>query len=58
MEINKVLEAFEQFCLPQKNILYERRRFWSLHQEEGEVIDIYMTRLKLKIYSCEYDKTG
>ena len=55
MEI--ILEAFEQFCLPQKNILYERRRFWSLHQEE-EAIDVYMTRLKLKVDSCEYDKTG
>ena len=44
--------------MPQKNILYERHRFWSLHQEEGEAIDAYMTRLKLKIDSCEYDKTG
>ena len=57
-KFDKVLEAFERFCLPQKNILYERHRFWSLHQEEGEAIDAYMTRLKLKIDSCEYDKTG
>ena len=42
----------------QKNILYEQREFWSLHQEEGEAIDAYVTRLKLKIDSCEYDKTG
>ena len=57
-KFDKVLEAFEQFCAPQKNILYERHGFWSLHQEEGEAIDAYVTRLKLKIDSCEYDKTG
>jgi len=46
------------FVPPQKNILYECHGFWSLHQEEGKTIDAYMTRLKLKIDSCEYDKMG
>ena len=36
---DKVLEALEHFCLPQKNILYERHGFCSLYQEEGEAID-------------------
>ena len=57
-KFDKVLEAFEQFCAPQKNILYECHGFWSSHQEEGEAIDAYITRLKLRIDSCEYDKTG
>ena len=38
--------------------MYERYGFWSLHQEEGETVDAYLTRLKLKIDNCEYDKTG
>jgi len=53
----KVLEAFEWFCFPQKNILYERYGFWTLHQED-EPIDVYLTRLKLKIDLCEYNKEG
>jgi len=57
-KFDKVLETFERFCSPQKNILYECCGFWSLHQEEGKTIDAYMMRLKLKIDSCEYDKTG
>ena len=57
-KFDKVLEAFERFCLPQKNILYERHGFWSLYQEQGEAIDSYVTRLKLKIDNCEYHKTG
>ena len=47
-KFDKVVEAFERFCSPQKNILYERHGFWSLHQQEGEAIDAYVTRLKLK----------
>lgn len=43
-KFDKVLEAFERFCSPQKNILYERHGFWSLYQEEGEAIDAYVTR--------------
>ena len=57
-KFDKVLQAFEQFCSSQRNILYERYGFWSLHQEEGETVDAYLTRLELKIDNCEYDKTG
>ena len=56
-KFDKVLEAFERFCTPQKNILYERHGFWSMRQDKGETIDSYLTRLKLKIDYCEYDKT-
>lgn len=52
---DKVLEAFERFCLLQKNIQYERHGFWSLHQEEDKAID---AQLRLKAINCEYDKTG
>ena len=56
-KFDEVLEVFKQFCSPQKSILYKRHGFWSLHQEE-EDIDAYITRLKLKIDSCEYNMTG
>ena len=57
-KFTKVLEAFEQFCTPQRNLLYERHGYWQLNQQEGESIDAYVTRLKLKVDYCEYDKTG
>jgi len=57
-KFQKVLEAFQNYCSPRKNIIYERYIFWSLQQEEGESIDAYLTRLQVKIDSCEYSKEG
>ena len=57
-KFKKVLEAFEEFCSPQRNLLYKRHGFWQLSQQEGESVDAYVTRLKLKVDYCEYDKTG
>ena len=42
----------------EKNILYERHDLWSMRQDDGESVDSYLTRLKLKVDYCEYDKTG
>ena len=57
-KFDKVLEALERFCSPQKNILYERHGFWSMRQDDGESVDSYLARLKLKVNYCEYDKTS
>ena len=48
-KFDKVLEAFERFCSPQKNILYEHHGFWIMRQEDSESVDSYLTRLKLKV---------
>ena len=49
----------EPLLAPQNHaIIYERYTFWSLQQEEGEPIDAYLTRLKVKIDTCEYNKEG
>ena len=42
-KFDKVIEAFQRYCSPRKNILYERYGFWSLHQEDQEPIDAYLT---------------
>ena len=57
-KFDNVLEVFEWFCMTQKNILYERYGFWSMRQEDSESVDLCLTRLKVKIDYCEYDKTG
>ena len=38
--------------------MYERHGFWQLSQQEGEPVDTYLTRLRLKVDYCEYDKDG
>ena len=57
-KFDKVCEAFQNHCSPRKNIIYERYTFWSLQQDEGEPINTYLTRLKVKIDTCEYNKEG
>ena len=59
-KFNKVLEAFQHYCAPRKNILFERHCFWNsgLQQMESESINAYLTRLKVKIDVCEYSKEG
>ena len=57
-KFNKVLEAFQRYCSPRKNIIYERYGFWTIQQEEDETIDAYLTRIRMKIDLCEYDKEG
>ena len=57
-KFEKVITAFRAYCEPRKNILYERHCFWNLQQSEGESIDGYLTRLKIKVEACEYNKEG
>lgn len=55
-KFTKVITAFQAYCELQKNILYERHSFLNLQQLEGGSIDGYLTRLKIKIEACEYNK--
>ena len=48
-KFNKVCKAFQNHCLPCKNIIYKRYSYWSLQQDEGEPVNAYLTRLKVKI---------
>ena len=49
-----VLEKFEEYCNPIKNILYETYVFWSLCQADGEPIDNFVKRLKTQAAKCEF----
>ncbi len=53
--INSVCQKFAAYCNPRKNVIYERYVFWQSNQQEGETIDQYITSLKQKVKSCEYD---
>ena len=45
-KIDKVLQKFEEYCEPRKNVSYERYKFFSRSQESGETIHQYVTVLR------------
>jgi hypothetical protein len=49
-----VMKKFEDYCIPLTNVVFERYRFFSRIQQEGETIDEYLTSLRLLIKSCEF----
>ena len=54
-QFNTVVRKFTEFCVPRKNVIYERYVFHTRVQGEGETIDIdsFTTDLRLKSQSCE-----
>lgn len=53
-KLDKVLEQFEQYCDPRKNVVFERYQFWQITQKDSETVDQFVTRLKNKVKSCKY----
>ena len=52
--MDEVLSKFKQYCNPRRNTVYERHRFWSRNQGEGETIDQWVTDRKTKASACEF----
>ena len=42
--------------MPKKNLVYERFVFNTCNQNQGQTIDSYVTELRTKAQSCEYDE--
>jgi Arc/MetJ-type ribon-helix-helix transcriptional regulator len=53
-KLDKVIEQFERYCNPRKNVVFERYQFWKITQRDSETVDQFVTRLKNKVKSCEY----
>ena len=53
-KVAKILEKFEAYCVPRKNITWERHVFNTHNQCNGETIDQYVTDLKTKAQTCEF----
>ena len=53
-DFNAVLQQFKTYCNPRRNTVYERHRFWSRDQLEGEAVDQWVTELKVKAAFCEF----
>lgn len=50
----KVIDAFEKYCIKKKNIIYERHCFYSRMQKEGELFDSFMKDVKILAKTCEF----
>ena len=53
-KLDKVLEQFEWYYNPKKNVVFERYQFWQISQKDSETVDQFVTSLKSKVKSCEY----
>lgn len=52
--IDNVLDKFENYCVPQSNLTFERYKLFSRKQNSAESIDEYVTCLKGLASSCEF----
>ncbi|XP_064646192.1 uncharacterized protein LOC135499377 [Lineus longissimus] len=55
VEYAPLIQKFEEYCTPQKNVTFERHRFNSRIQQEGESFDCFLTDIKIKAKDCEFD---
>ena len=49
-----VMNRFETYCNPRKNVSFERHKFFAIVQESGETFDGFLTRIKLQAQRCEF----
>ena len=53
-DLKAIITHFDEYFLPQRNIIYERFIFNSANQKETESIEEYVTKLKNLANSCEF----
>ena len=54
-----LMEKFEAYCLPKKNLVIERRKFFTRNQQPDETIDGYIKELRNLSSACEFqDRDG
>lgn len=49
-----LLDKFETYCSPKKNVVFERFKFYKIRQEEGQEFGQFVKNLKLAAKSCEF----
>ncbi|XP_055906014.1 uncharacterized protein LOC129941414 [Eupeodes corollae] len=54
-KINEVIEAFEAYCMPRSNVVYERYIFFSRNQKEGEPFEQFLSDIIKLAESCDFD---
>lgn len=49
-----VIRAFDDFCKPKTNPVYERFVFWQRQQKEGESFDVFHVDIKRLVKNCGF----
>ncbi len=55
LKLKPVLKKFEEYCNPRSNTTFERHKFFTYHQEEGQTFTSFVTELKKRSAACEFD---
>ena len=53
-KIAKVLEKFEECCVPARNKIFERYNFFTRNQDKGKLLDAYITTLLKLSETCAF----
>jgi hypothetical protein len=54
--IDELIRRFEEYCIPRKNLVLERRQFFQRQQTTDETVDAYITQLRNLSASCEFEQ--
>ena len=52
--VDEVLEEFQKYCTPRKNVIFERYSFWNYPWKVGDTVECFVTELKLRAGRCEF----
>ena len=55
--LEKLLDHFDSYCNPRKNIVRERFEFYSRDQQPGESITSFLAALRKLVSTCEFPDT-
>lgn len=53
-KFDKVVQSFKDYCKPLKNETYERYKFFTRVQQEGEDFDHFLTDVKVLAKECNF----
>ncbi|GBO08000.1 hypothetical protein AVEN_257529-1 [Araneus ventricosus] len=53
-QLEEVLQCFEEHCNPHQNVVFQRYKFFSCKQREGQTFDNYLTQLKTLVITCDF----
>ncbi|CAB4041540.1 Hypothetical predicted protein [Paramuricea clavata] len=54
VKVDKIMEKFDRYWNPRKNLTFDGQSFCTRNQQEGETIDTYITELRNKASRCEF----
>ena len=52
--LKAIIDKFEAFCIPERNVTYERYKFFTCKQKAGQTIDQFVTELRNHSKTCEF----